>query len=204
AGSEEDRKACDYLAGRLKAYGYEPVVHAFDSYVSYPRSAKLLVAVAGRRFDIPSVGVAFGQSTPELGVTEDVVQVGSGGEDQYIGKDVRGKIVLVNKLPSPTNALAAAKAGALGMICMSAGKQRHKMIITPIWGTPEFEQVNNIPRVPVVSIAKTDGDLLTAALKEGPVRATLITDTFEGWRQLRLPTAELKGCEPEFALVGAH
>src|SRR5215470_17678842 len=76
AGSEEERKACDYLAGRLKAYGYEPVVHAFDSYVSYPRSAKLLVAVAGRRFDIPSVGVAFGQSTPELGVTEDVVQVG--------------------------------------------------------------------------------------------------------------------------------
>jgi len=90
------------------------------------------------------------------------------------------------------------------MISMSAGKQRHKMIITPIWGTPEFEQVNNIPRVPVVSIAKTDGDPLVAALQAGPVRATLITDTFEGWRKLRLPTAELIGREPEFALVGAH
>jgi hypothetical protein len=38
AGSEEERKACDYLTGRLKAYGYQPVVHAFDGYVSYPRS----------------------------------------------------------------------------------------------------------------------------------------------------------------------
>jgi Peptidase family M28 len=117
---------------------------------------------------------------------------------------VRDRIVLITKLPSPANALAAAKAGARGMICMSAGRQRHKMIITPIWGTPEFEQVNCIPRLPVVSIAKTDGDPLVAALQEGHVRATLTTDTFEGWRKVRLPTAELKGRESEFALVGAH
>src|SRR5262245_39139516 len=80
AGSEEERKACDHLTSRLKAYGYEPVVHEFDSYVSYPRSARLAVAGAGKRFDIPAVGVAFGQSTPEEGVTEDVVLVGSGAE----------------------------------------------------------------------------------------------------------------------------
>jgi hypothetical protein len=204
AGSEEERKACDHMTGRLKAYGYEPLVHEFDSYVSYPRSAKLVVTVAGKRCDIPAVGVAFGQSTPEEGVNEDLVLVGSGAETEYSGKDVRGRIVLVTKLPSPANALAAAKAGARGMICMSAGRQRHKMIITPVWGTPEFEQVNNIPRVPVVSIAKTDGDPVVAALQEGSVRATLTTDTFEGWRKVRLPTAELKGREPEFVLVGAH
>src|SRR5215471_67714 len=204
AGSEEERKACDYLTGRLEAYGYTPVVHEFDSYISYPRSAKLVISASGERFDIPAVGVAFGQSTPPDGITEDVVLAGSGSQADYVGKDVRGRIVLVTKLPSPANALGAAKHGARGMISMSAGKQRHKMIITPIWGTPEFEQVNNIPRVPVVSIAKTDGDPMVAALKESPVRATLTTDTFEGWRKVRLPTAELVGREPEFALVGAH
>ena len=204
AGSQEERKACDYLTDRLKAYGYTPVVHEFDSYISYPRSAKLVVTVAGKRIDIPAVGVAFGQSTPQDGITEDVVLVGSGGEAEYVGKDVRGRIVLVTKLPSPANALAAAKHGARGMISMSAGKQRHKMIVTPVWGTPEFDQVNNIPRIAVVSIAKTDGDRVVAALKDGHVRATLATDTFEGWRKVRLPTAELRGREPEFALVGAH
>jgi len=204
AGSEEERKACDYLTGRLEAYGYTPVVHEFDSYISYPRSAKLVISASGERFDIPAVGVAFGQSTPPDGITEDVVLAGSGSEADYVGKDVRGRIVLVTKLPSPANALAASRHGARGMICMSAGKQRHKMIVTPVWGTPEFDQVNNIPRIAVVSIAKTDGDRVVAALKDGHVRATLATDTFEGWRKVRLPTAELRGREPEFALVGAH
>src|SRR5262252_7514925 len=204
AGSEEERKACDYLTGRLEAYGYTPVVHEFDSYISYPRSAKLVISASGERFDIPAVGVAFGQSTPPDGITEDVMLAGSGSEADYVGKDVRGRIVLVTKLPSPANALAASRHGARGMICMSAGKQRHKMIVTPVWGTPEFDQVNNIPRIAVVSIAKTDGDRIVAALKDGHVRATLVADTFEGWRKVRLPTAELRGREPEFALVGAH
>src|SRR5262249_61800050 len=125
AGSAEERKACDYLVSRLKTYGYRPVVHEFESYISYPRSASLVVSVAGKRIDIPAVGVAFGQSTPQDGITEDVVLVGSGGEAEYVGKDVRGRIVLVTKLPSPANALGAAKHGARGMISMSAGQQPH-------------------------------------------------------------------------------
>ena len=56
----------------------------------------------------------------------------------------------------------------------------------------------------MVSIAKTDGDPIVEAAGHGPVRATLIADTFEGWRTLRLPVAELAGKEPEFVLVGAH
>ena len=50
--------------------------------------------------------------------------VGAGTDADYVGKDVAGKIVLVSKLPSPNNAVAAAAHGARGMICMSAGKQR--------------------------------------------------------------------------------
>ena len=204
SGSEEEKKACDYLVKQLKAYGYTPTVHEFDSYISYPRSARLSIHINSKTIDIPAVGVAFGMSTGPDGVTEDIVVAGQGNDADYVGKDVRGKIVLITKLPSPSNALAAAKAGARGLICMSAGKQRHKMIITPVWGTPEFDQVEKIPRVHVVSIAKTDGDTIIAHMKAGAVRATLVADTFEGWRKVRLPMAELKGKEPEFALVGAH
>jgi hypothetical protein len=204
AGSAEERRACDFLVGRLRAYGYAPIVHEFDSYISYPRGASLVVSAAGARFDVAAVGVAFGLSTPAGGFTEEVVLVGSGSDADYVGRDVRGKIALVTRLPSPANALAAARHGARGMICMSAGRQRHKMIITPVWGTPEFDQAAGIPRVHAVSIAKDDGDRMVGALKEGPVRATILADTFEGWRTVRLPTAELKGREREFALVGAH
>ena len=204
SGSEEERKACAYLVSQLKAYGYTPTVHEFDSYISYPRSARLTIHAAGNAIDIQAVGVAFGLSTGPDGVTDDIVFAGQGNDADYVGKDVRGKIAVITKLPSPHNALAAATAGAMGLICMSAGKQRHKMIITPVWGTPEFDQASKIPRVHVVSISKVDGDTIVEALKKGPLRATLFADTFEGWRKVRLPMAELKGKEPEYALVGAH
>ena len=31
AGSAEEEKACDFLTSRLKAYGYAPTVHTFES-----------------------------------------------------------------------------------------------------------------------------------------------------------------------------
>jgi Predicted aminopeptidases len=203
SGSDEEEKACDYITGKLREYGYEPVVHRFDSYLSYPRSAALRVG-GPDGYDLPCVGVAFGTSTPEGGFTAEVVLVGSGSEAEYEGKDVAGKIVLVTKLPSPGNSVAAAAKGAKGMICMSAGKQRHKMTITPVWGTPEFDQAKDIPRLHLVSISKTDGDRILANLAKGRVEATIVTDVFEGWRSVRLPVAEIKGEEPLFSLVGAH
>jgi hypothetical protein len=203
SGSEEEKQACDYITGKLREYGYEPTVHTFQSYISYPRSAALTVH-GGERYSLDCVGVAFGLSTPEGGFTEDVVLVGAGAEADYAGKAVAGKIVLVTKLPSPNNATVAARFGAKGMICMSAGKQRHKMIITPVWGTPEFDQVDQIPRIHVVSITKPDGEKILADLKKGSVRATIVADSFEGWREVRLPVAELKGSEEMYSLVGAH
>ena len=123
--------------------------------------------------------------------------MGSGTEADYEGKDVRGKIALVSKLPSPNNALAAAAHGAKGMICMSAGKQRHKMIITPVWGTPEFDQVKRF-RAFTSSRSPSPTASGLEMLKGGPVRATLVTDCFEGWRKVRLPVAEIRARRPLF------
>ena len=206
SGSSEEEKACDYIVGQLRSYGYEPVVHTFESYLSYPRSTKLTIHAGGTSFELPAVGVSFGLSTPLGGARAEVVLIGPGATDaDYAGKDVRGKIALVTKLPSPNNAMAAANAGALGMICVSAGKQRHKMIITPVWGTPEFDQHEKIPRVHVASVCRPDGERIEAALGgEGRVEATLDCDVFEGWRKVRLPMAELKGAEDPFSVVGAH
>ena len=203
AGSKQEALACEHIVEKLRSYGYEPKVHVFDSYISYPRSAALSVK-GNEEYELDCVGVAFGLSTPEGGFTEQVVAVGDGDPADYDGKDVAGKIVLLTKLPSPNTAVTAAEHGAKGMICMSRGHQRHKMIISPVWGSPEFSEVDRIPRVHVVSITKPDGERILADLEKGPVRATIHADTFEGWRQVRLPTAELKGREPLYSLVGAH
>ncbi|MGL4446021.1 MAG: M28 family peptidase, partial [Alsobacter sp.] len=204
AGSAEEEKACAVFTQALARSGVKHEVHTFQSYISAPVSAALTLATAGGVLEIQAVGVAFGKSTPEGGVTAALVDVGDGGEADYAGKDVRGKIALVGKLPSPHNALQAARNGAIGMVSMSAGKQRHKMIITPVWGTPEFDQTASIPQLHVVSISGVDGARIREALARGPVEATLKTEVDTRWREVRLPVAEISGREPEFLLVGAH
>jgi hypothetical protein len=203
SGFPAEEKACAYITGKLAEYGVSHTVHTFESYISYPRQARLIVH-ARDSYEIQAVGVAFGLSTAADGYTSDVVLVNAGNDADYAGKDVKGRIALITKLPTPHNALVAARHGAKGMICMSAGKQRHKMIITPVWGTPEFNQTDAIPRLHVASIAGTDGQRIVADVKSGAVRATLIADTFEGWRTVRLPVAEIKGSEPLFVLAGGH
>ena len=202
-GTPEESKACDYISGKLTEYGIEHTVHRFASYVSAPVSARVLIT-APESSEIKAVGVSFGLSTPAEGYSSDVVFVGGGTPAEYEGKDVAGKIVLLEKLPTPERATTAAAMSAAGMICMSAGKARHKMIITPVWGTPGFDEADKIPRVHVASIAGDDGRELIDWAKAGALEATLITETFEGWREVLLPVAEIKGREPEFVLVGSH
>lgn len=204
AGSAEEERACAIITAALEQYGINYTVHRFQSYVSHPVSAALSIETPRGPVSPEAVGVAFGLSTPPEGLVAPVVDVGDGGEDGYSGKDVKGKIALVGKLPSPHNALTAARHGAVGMICMSAGKQRHKMIITPVWGTPEFDQSASIPQLAVVSISGDDGKRLRALMAEGDITATLRTEVSTGWREVRLPVAEIRGREPEFLLVGAH
>ena len=203
SGSAEEADACAYLVGKLSEYGISHAVHTFDSYVSYPISARVQV-FAPEPLEIEAVGVSFGLSTPGDGFRSDVVFVGAGTASEYAGKDVAGKIVLLEKLPTPERASEAAAQGARGMICMSAGKQRHKMIITPVWGTPGFDEAERIPRVHVASISGEDGRPLIDWAKAGTLEASLFTETFEGWREVRLPVAEIRGREPEFVLVGSH
>ncbi|MCP8940374.1 M28 family peptidase [Alsobacter sp. SYSU M60028] len=204
AGKPEEEQACKVLTDALASYGIETTVHRFQSYISHPVSAALSLMTQDGPLSIQAVGVAFGLSTPAGGVTAPLVDVGDGDAAGYVGKDVKGKIALVGKLPSPHNALLAAQHGAIGMVSMSAGKQRHKMIITPVWGTPEFDQTASIPKLHVVSISGVDGARIREALAKGPVTATLEAEVETSWREVRLPVAEIKGSEPEFLLVGAH
>ena len=203
AGTQEEVKACGYIVDRLKEAGVEAQVHEFESYVSHPLSASFRVDFPSK-LEVEGVGVSFGISTPEAGLSAEVVHVGAGNEEDYFGLDVKGKIVLVDKLPSPQRGVNAAKFGAAAMVAMSEGMMKHKMIVTPVWGNPSLAEKNRIPRIPVVSISGDDGAALKELAKSGQLRGTVRTDNFEGWRTLRIPVAEIKGTEPEFLLVGGH
>jgi hypothetical protein len=203
AGTEEEAKACQYFVDRLADAGLTATVHEFESYISHPISAGFS-AYFPKNIDVEGVGVSFGVSTPEQGLSAEVVHVGSGTEAEYAGKNVAGKIVLVDKLPSPERAVTAVKHGAAAMVAMSEGHMRHKMIVTPVWGTPSLEEKDNIPRIPVVSISGEEGAPLRDMAQTAPLKGTVKTVNREGWMIVRLPEVEIKGTQPEFLLVGGH
>jgi hypothetical protein len=203
SGTEAETRACNYLTSKLDQYGIDYIVHTFESFTGIPGPTKLTITAPERR-EIEAVGVAFGVPTPPGGFSAEVVPVGDGTEAGYEGKNVEGKIVLVDKLPTPDRCVVAARQGAAGAICMSAGHQRHKMTVSPVWGTPGFDEVGKIPKLHLASISGTDGDPLREWAKAGTLRATLESEAFIGWLPVKLPVAEIKGREPEFVLVGAH
>lgn len=203
SGSVEEQKACKVITSKLEEYGIEYKVHRFQSYVSAPVSASLVITSPETK-EIEAVGVSFGLSTPTEGFSGKVVFAGTGTLEEFERVSVEGKIVLLEKLPTPERATVAQKMGAKGLICMSNGKQRHKMIITPVWGTPAFDDREKIPRLHTVSISKLDGSDIIDWAKKGQLEVTIHAETFEGWREVLLPVAEIQGKEPEFVLVGSH
>jgi len=203
AGTEEEAKASRYFVDRLAEAGLETTVHEFESFVSHPIRAGFSIYFP-KKVDVEGVGVSFGVSTPEQGFSAEVMYVGTGTDAEYEGKDVKGKIVLVDKLPSPERAVAAVKNGAAAMVAMSEGHMRHKMIVTPVWGTPSLDEKDRIPRIPVVSISGDDGAPIREMARAGTVRGTVKTENREGWMTLRVPVTEIKGARPEYVLVGGH
>jgi len=203
AGNPEEAQACEYIVDRLKEAGLKPRVHTFESYVSHPGKASFRVDFPEKQ-EVEGVGVSFSLGTPETGLSGEVVHVKGGTEAEYRGLHVAGKIVLVDKLPSPERTEVAWKHGAAAMVCLSEGPMRHKMITTPVWGTPSLEDKDKIPRLPVVSISGDDGAPLRRMARAGTLRGTVMAEVWEGWKTLRVPEVIIPGTRPEFILVGGH
>lgn len=203
AGTEEEAKACDYIVNELRAMGLSPKVDEFESYVGHPISARIQVYFP-EKFSAEGVGISFGTSTPESGLSGDLVYCGLGGPKDYLNVDVKGKIAVIGKLPNPETAGEAAAHGAIALVAMSEGPMKHKMIASPVWGNPGIEEFHKIPRIPVVSISGIDGETVRKLCKSGQAKGTVWVECWEGWRTLRLPSVEIKGRRKEFLLVGAH
>src|SRR4051812_18730599 len=161
SGSPEEAEAFAYIADRCRSFGMEVHEYAVDAYVSLPGAATLAVVSPEAR-EIACITHSFSVATGPDGLTAPLVYVGRGtAAADYVGKDVRGAIVLADGLAGPGTAVAADRAGAVGMICVNPAGL-HEMIISPVWGTPTPETAPALPKVAAVSIRKEEGDALKA------------------------------------------
>ena len=203
SGSPEEARAFDYIEGELERFGYEVNRYQSEALIGYPVSASLHV-LGDEPFEIHANGYSLSPGTGPEGVTGELVYVGAGQAADYVGVDVRGKIVLSDGLAMPGKARAASLAGAIGQIHVN-DEHIHEMCLSPVWGTPTPETAPLLPDVPAVGVTRQDGERLKARLAAGPVTVRLVTEPYRAWTMIPTLTADLPGTEEDrFVLFSGH
>jgi len=200
SGTEDERKAFDYIDGVLQALGLKTWLHEPTCLVSLPVSGSLLVDDEDL---VPCITHSFSISTSESGLVGELVYAGGGTEAELGAANVRGKIVLTDGLASPQKAHAATRAGALAVVCIS-GEHLHEMIVSPVWGSPTNRTLELLPRVAIVSILSDAGERLKERLQRGRARARIGTVVDTSWRPIPVLVADLDTDGRDYVLFSGH
>lgn len=219
SATEGEYKAVDYVVAELEAAGMQVQVHEFDAYLSYPISASVAVLKKTQDGSVPEVEMtlhaktrAFSGTTPPEGVKGELVYV-PGGSDMFTDFDTKEKLekkqlagkIVMSEGGGRQNMIAAQKLGAIAYIHMWPSDEHvlHEGIVSPVWGTPTPETVENIPQIPVVTVTHADGELLKQKAEAGYI-VSVRTKVETGWRRLRMPVVEIPGQTGDFVLIGGH
>lgn len=199
-GGPGENAAADYISDKLASYGVECIVHEYESYLSYPIHAKLEV-LEPEYMCFQALTHSFGKSTGPHGVTAQLKYL----TDQTVRYGT-GRAVMIDGLQDPIPTVDAYEAGVSALIFVNADWYIHNMIATPVWGTPSYSQLGQIPDIPCISINHESGEKLKDLLKEGPVTVRVTAEVKTGWVHCKLPEAIIRGTEePEkFVLAAGH
>lgn len=202
SGSDDERKAFDYIEQQCRAAGATVHRYAPECYISLPGPATLEVTAPSRQ-SVKCITHSF--AAPTSGLEGEVVYAGAGSPDDYARRDVRGKIVLTEGLATPNKAVAAEAAGVAGVININ-DEHLHEMIITPVWGAPTPETAHMIPKIPMVSVDAAGGDILRPLAEDGTLRVRITAQVDTGWRPIPCLTAEIAGDDPDghFVMFSGH
>src|SRR4029078_7513203 len=113
SGSDDERKAFDYIDAALQGFGLKTWLHHPTCLVSLPESASLLL---DETEPFACITHSFGLTTGEAGVTGELVYAGGGSGGALLAAGAVGKIALTDGLASPQKARAASEVGALAVV----------------------------------------------------------------------------------------
>lgn len=165
AGSPNGRRMAEYSRDAMKAIGLSDVeMHELPAVVSFPEHAECRVVAP---VDISLQANTLGHSLQTLteGIEGEIIDVGGGAFSDYIGKDVRGKIILTELSYSPARhekQRIAGMKGAIGAVMMNWGHRENTVVpfgsVKPVWGNPTPDNVKiEMPVIPCIGIAHTAG-----------------------------------------------
>ena len=204
------KRQADYLTEQLSTYGFDVKQDEFPGLVSYPRPGSLTLLHPEER-TIDAMTFAHSSSTPEGGLDGELVYVGAGGEPDYEGKDVAGKIVLAELSyapPRPEKTRIATVNGAIGLILINWGDDDNPSIpmgtVKSVWGNPTVDNLGQMPNLPAIGISRVEGIRVRDMAQRGVVMARIVSDAERVWRTLHQPLGTLGEDSPQFILIGDH
>jgi hypothetical protein len=212
AGSDNGRRMAEYSAAALRAAGVEAAVHDVPGLVSFPEKAELKV-LAPVEMTIEANTLGHSTLTPPGGVEGLLLDVSSGAFEDYEGKAARGMITLSELSYHPARhekQRIAGLLGAAGCVMMNWGGPDNRAVpfgsVKPAWGNPTADNVQTeMPTLPCVGIARTDGLRLRELCRKGPVRVWLRTHVDNGWRAIQVTTGHIPvAASDDFVIVGGH
>lgn len=203
SGSEEERRAFDYVEDALRGMGLETERYMGRAYVSLPEAAQL--EVEGK--SVHAIAHSMSTNTPEGGLELPLIYLGSGTDEDYAAEDVRGKIVLVDGMAMPAKVQRPERAGASACVFANADEHVHEMIVSGVWGSPTPENRDRLPRIPVTSVGAAEAETLRTILREHPdAIARLVTRVDTRWTEIPTLVAQVDGTvEPDkFVMFSGH
>lgn len=215
SGNGGDFAAARYIVGQMQDFGLDARLESFETLDSDIGTSRIALGGPDGAV-IDSLPCLHVEPTPEAGITAELVDVGAGGIVDYLNKDVAGKFVLaeVSYAPAtPEKARIAAANGAAGLILMNWGRDGGTEIpwrsLKSVWGNPTPESIDEMPRLPGVSISRAAGIALRNMLAAAPVQLFVHLTATRVWRTLRQPVAWLHAPEhaverERFIVVSSH
>jgi hypothetical protein len=211
AGSDNQRRMAEYSAATLARAGIDATVHTLPGLVSYPDKAEFKV-LSPVELTIEANTLGHSTQTPPEGVQGELLDVYTGAFEEFEGTDPRGRITLSELSYSPARhekQRIAGLLGAAGCVMMNWGHDTNASVpwgsVKPVWGNPTPDNyATEMPVLPCIGIARTEGLKLREMAKNGPVRVWFRTRVENGWRPLWITTGEIPGRIADFVVLGGH
>jgi hypothetical protein len=212
AGSENGRRMAEYSCAALRSVDVDATVHTLPGLVSFPDRAEFKV-IAPVEMTIAANTLGHSTPTPPDGISGVLLDVYSGAFKDYEGKDAQGKITLSELSYHPARhekQRVAGLLGAAGCVMMNWGADDNAVLpfgsVKPAWGNPTPDNVGSeMPVLPCIGIARTDGLKLRELATRGPVRVWFRAHVENGWRPIQITTGEVRSdVDDDFVVLGGH
>lgn len=217
-GSKGESDAIDYIVKELGKNSIEYHIHKYSALISNPIDSDLLINTGGKEERIVSKTRSFSYSTDGQYKYGDLIYIPSKELNDSIivyelnknkaTRDLENKII-ISETTNPILVLELQNRGAIGYVQFWDGEEEliHEGIFNPIWGTPNYNELDYYPRIPILAINGKDGKVILEKIKYGNIKARIMTNLINSVTDIPVIEAVIKpnkNYNDKFVLIGNH